>query len=80
MPLSSVAFVLSPMVLLVLLVQITRVNTAWGAMLGHALGTGQDLVDVYLRQLQLYEEHDPSKQRIKIYQPQLDPPTPEQPQ
>ena len=42
-------------------------QVAWGALLGHALGNDQDLIDLYLRQLQLYQDHDPQRQRIKAY-------------
>lgn len=44
-----------------------KVQVAWGALLGHALGNDQDLIDLYLRQLQLYQDHDPRRQRIKAY-------------
>ena len=39
-------------------------HTLWGGMLGHCVGDSQDLLDLYARQLQLYEDHDPRRQRI----------------
>ena len=44
--------------------QVDNVHTLWGGMLGHCVGDSQDLLDLYARQLQLYEDHDPRRQRI----------------
>lgn len=44
--------------------QVDHVHTLWGAILGHSTGDSQDLLDLYARQLQLYEDHNPCRQRV----------------
>lgn len=47
--------------------QVDKVKAVWGASIGFALGTSRDHRDIYNWQLQLYERHDASRQRIKLY-------------
>ena len=42
-------------------------KAVWGTSIGFALGTSRDHRDIYNRQLQLYERHDASCQRVKLY-------------
>lgn len=44
--------------------KVDNVHTLWGGILGHSVGNSQDLLDLYARQLQLYQDHDPCRQRI----------------
>ena len=50
------------------ILQVSSIHAEWGAMLGNSIGTFQDLLDVYAWQLQLWEDHDVSVQRIKVCQ------------
>ena len=47
--------------------QVDRVHTVWGDSIGYALGSARDHRDIYYRQLQLYEGHDATCQRVKLY-------------
>ena len=47
--------------------QVDDVHALWGGMLGHHVGDSQDLLDLYARQLQLYEDHNPRCQRILAF-------------
>lgn len=49
--------------------QVDKVHAVWGESIGFALGTNQDHRDIYNRQLQLYENHNPNNQRVKTYEP-----------
>lgn len=47
--------------------QVDKVKAVWGSSIGFALGTRRDHRDIYNRQLQLYEKHDVTCQRVKLY-------------
>lgn len=51
-----------------LVMEVDAVRTAWGGILGHSIATTQDLVDLYLREIQLYQWHDPGRQRVKRFE------------